>query len=176
MYKYVYIYIYNIYIYIYIYIYICVCVCVCVYVCVVCMYRKYMYVNLSRRLVSCRSQSMDLQSKSIDWFLHGSGFCWGLFPNRPQYSFIFGSSHRKVSFNYKTCSGFILGAVADFSWQFQLRMSPFAGVFMFFVCIYFTGPSFADCFRSAYFLENLSTKEEFNFGNFFQILYVFYKT
>ena len=65
-------------------------------------------------LVSCRNYSIDLQSKSIDWFLCDSDFYWGAFSNRLQYSFIFGNNHRKVSFNFNTCGGFILGEIADF--------------------------------------------------------------
>ena len=115
-------------------------------------------------------------AKQIDYLISvWYEFSKGIFPNRLQQSFILGSSHQKESYCYNTCGGFILSGIADYvSLQFYFRMSSFAGVFTFFVCIYFTGPSFDDCFR-AYFLESLSTKEEFNFSSVFQFSTYFTK-
>ena len=64
-------------------------------------------------------------------------------------------------------------------WRFQfwrkcrrqpvvLFQSSFVGIFMLFICTYFTGASFDDCFHCVWFLVNLSTKEEFNCGRFFE--------
>ena len=33
-------------------------------------------------LILCRNHSTDLRCESFDWFLHGAGFCWRMFPSR----------------------------------------------------------------------------------------------
>ena len=107
------------------------------------------------------------ENKSIGWFRYGSGFRWGYF--RTDYSTVLFSEAA-----IENCPSIIIPVARSFlvglqtvSLQFYLSMSSSAGVFMFFVCIYFTGASFNDCFRSVYFSESLSAKEEFNFGSFF---------
>ena len=60
------------------------------------------------RLVLCGNQSIDLQSKLIDWFLYGLGFCWGYFQADYSIVLISKTAITKYPFVFHNCGDFIL--------------------------------------------------------------------
>ena len=66
-----------------------------------------------------------------------------------------------MSFYFYTCGNSILGGIADCHPLILLEGS-LVGALLLFVCIYFVGVFFNDCFHCVCFLVNLSMKEELN--------------
>ena len=106
--------------------------------------------------------SVNLSSAAANVYLYGSGFCWSYLRTVLSWE----ATIKKCPFIFIT-------------WRFQswwdcrlqfavLLESSFVDVFILFVCIYFKGASFDDCFHCVCFFVNLLTKEEFNFGSFFR--------
>ena len=141
-----------------------------------CPIKVYLQISFGRGL--CRVETSQLISKanSLTSFCMVWAFSEGYF--RTDYSTISFSEAAIKKFLFiliPVAGSLLVGLQTTCHLQFYLRMTTFAVVLMFSVCIYFTGASFDDCFPRVHFLENLPSKCN-GFGSFSQIFHTLYET
>ena len=77
-----------------------------------------------------------MQSKSVDWFLHGSSCCWGYFQTDYNTVLFLEAAIEGCPSVIIAVAGLILVGWQTVSLRLYLRMSSFADVFILFFCTF----------------------------------------